>query len=414
MRENIEFQSLKLAVEKICASGALGRSPTYAKLLEYLAEASESGVICSEVSLAIDVFNKGEDFDVTSDSTVRVYVHNLRQKLNNYYEQTGKEDSVRLSIPKGAYRLTIEHTSSGVKTEKTNHLPLTSGKSGFIYAALGFILALPIVYFASIKNHAEQHLVSEEQSLFWGGMLSDDKPIMIVIGDYYIFGENTQYGDIRLVREFDINSEADLRRAINQNQDDTADTSSRFDMGLSYLPRGSAYALSRIQENLARTHKKARVTVMSEFDAEDLRSNHIIYLGYLSGLSVLESYTFSASRFDIGFSYDELIDGSTQYRYTSDLIEAEEDRNFVDYGILSSYPNGEGHQIVVVAGTRDAGLMEMSDIAVAPSVLKYMGLDIENHGPLISLFEVYGFNLTNISSTLIGSEYIESDDIWGG
>ena len=91
-------KELQDQIDRIKRSGALGRSPAYVKLLEYLAETTGNGASCSELSIAIDVFNKPDDFDVTSDSAVRVYVYKLRQKLQSYYDGPGGDENVQLSI----------------------------------------------------------------------------------------------------------------------------------------------------------------------------------------------------------------------------------------------------------------------------------------------------------------------------
>lgn len=407
-------QELQDQIDRIKRSGALGRSPAYAKLLDYLAETTRSGVSCSELSIATDVFNKPDDFDVTSDSAVRVYVYKLRQKLHTYYDGPGSEESVQLSIPKGTYRLIAERIRSDEEAIGPTG-SLNSRTTTILPIGLAVICVALLAYILVGNSNVQNQAYSPQQELFWSGIVSDDKPVMIVVGDYYIFGETADNGEIRLVREFDINSASDLRQEINQIGDDgDLFADNRFDVGLTYLPRGSAYAIAQVQEILQGTGKSPRITMMSEFSAEDLRSNHVIYIGYISGLSVLEAYTFSASRFDVGYSYDQLIDSETGERYTSDFIEAEDDRNFVDYGLISSFSVAEGSQIVILAGTRDAGLMEMSELAVTPDVLGRMELDAAESQAFMSVFEVYGFNLTNISARLIGSEFLDESKLSGG
>lgn len=98
-------EDLTELVKRIEDSGALGRSSTYPRLLNYLVEKAALGYSCSEVDLAEHVFFKKDSFDQTSDSSVRVYVYNLRKKLQLYYEGAGREDTHRINIPKGEYRV---------------------------------------------------------------------------------------------------------------------------------------------------------------------------------------------------------------------------------------------------------------------------------------------------------------------
>ncbi|MBX2848126.1 MAG: helix-turn-helix domain-containing protein [Acidiferrobacterales bacterium] len=415
-------------IDKLVASGALGRSPVYEKLLKYFAEQNTHGKACSEFSIAVDVFEKDQDYDITADSTVRVYIYNLRKKLETYYQDLGKNETLQLYIPKGEYRLLVRNTkaddstnlidetnqtqplSSAINTEyteKTNSFSKLKFGSFILLAMLATALCTAWLLNPTDRDETD---FSEQQLNFWGGILNDNKPIMIVVGDYFIFAEEQDNtNEIRLVREFDVNSAQDFLRKTDKQSDDLT-TNRRYDLGLTYLPRGSAFALARVQQLLGQANKTPRISMMSELSADDIRANHIIYIGYLSGLGVLEGYVFANSRFEIGDSYDDLIDTQTLTYYRSDFIEATEDRNFTDFGTISSFSLAANNQIVAITGTRDAGLMEMSEVAIANDLLDRMQLTTEGGSAYEALFEVDGFNLTNISSELIISGYMFSDE----
>ncbi len=59
-------------------------------------------------ALGIDVFDKPEDFDPTIDTIVRVQANKLRSRLDLYYGQEGRNDPVRIHIPKGSYAPVFE------------------------------------------------------------------------------------------------------------------------------------------------------------------------------------------------------------------------------------------------------------------------------------------------------------------
>ncbi|WP_375174308.1 tetratricopeptide repeat protein [Pseudooceanicola sp.] len=54
-------------------------------------------------SIAQDVLHRGSDFDPTTDSIVRVEMKRLRESLEHYYATTGRDDPVRIEIPRGRY-----------------------------------------------------------------------------------------------------------------------------------------------------------------------------------------------------------------------------------------------------------------------------------------------------------------------
>ena len=87
-----EAQSLREQAQKIASSGALGRSRSYTRLLEFLVDCAAAGRAPKELEIAMEVFGKGADFDPSQDSMVRVYAHNLRQKLEHYYATDGRSE----------------------------------------------------------------------------------------------------------------------------------------------------------------------------------------------------------------------------------------------------------------------------------------------------------------------------------
>ncbi len=62
-------------------------------------------------------------------------------------------------------------------------------------------------------------------------------------------------------------------------------------------------------------------------------------------------------------------------RYISNVIDAKDGRSFVDYGLIASFSVAENKQMVILTGTRDAALMEISELAIAPNLLTRMQLD---------------------------------------
>src|SRR5687767_8140076 len=102
-----EPEILREQAASIVRSGALGRSRSYARLLEFLVECAHSGRTPKELEIAIEVFGRGADFDPSQDSMVRVYAHNLRQKLEHYYATAGRNEPRQLVLARGEYRVSL-------------------------------------------------------------------------------------------------------------------------------------------------------------------------------------------------------------------------------------------------------------------------------------------------------------------
>ena len=109
----IEDRSQALAgqVARIRDSGILGRSHGLTRLFDYLADPVREGRPLREADVAQDVF--GRELDLTGDASVRVYIHRLRRKLEDFYAKTGAGEPHRLVIPVGDYRLDVVEAGGG-------------------------------------------------------------------------------------------------------------------------------------------------------------------------------------------------------------------------------------------------------------------------------------------------------------
>ena len=61
-----------------------------------------------EYSIAVGVFGRDETFDPRTDPVVRLDAHRLRHDLDQYYQDAGRNDPIRITIPKGGYVATFE------------------------------------------------------------------------------------------------------------------------------------------------------------------------------------------------------------------------------------------------------------------------------------------------------------------
>jgi hypothetical protein len=92
-------------VQHIIASNTFRSAPTLQQLLRFLA-AKAMEVHPEEIkeyTIGVESLGRRQDFDPKTDPIVRVQVYRLRQKLKEYYEFEGLQDSILVEIPKGHY-----------------------------------------------------------------------------------------------------------------------------------------------------------------------------------------------------------------------------------------------------------------------------------------------------------------------
>jgi adenylate cyclase len=92
-------------VGRIQRSEQFGNAPVLQRALSYMVEQvlDGRGAELKEIILALEVFNRGSDFDPRTDSSVRTQIGRLRQRLQSYYDGPGQGDAIMVTIPKGTY-----------------------------------------------------------------------------------------------------------------------------------------------------------------------------------------------------------------------------------------------------------------------------------------------------------------------
>lgn len=410
----MSVEALRALHERIADSGVLGRSLYYRKLLAYLVECAITGSTPRELDLAIEALGKGEDFDVASDSTVRVYVHQLRKKLDAYYEQFEPDADQRLCIPRGQYRLALSTDANPKPTA------LVAKSTGWVNWNTALLALVALLLLANLLRMGGDPTSPEHSRVLaavnhpvWQSVLGDDKPVLLVMGDYYIFGELNANGNVaRMVREFDVNSSADLE---DLRFSDFTRAENYLDLDLSYMPEGSAFALARIVPILESSGKTVNITMMSDLTMADLRSNHIVYIGYISALDKLSELTFMGSELRIGRSFDELYDVKTLQYYTSDAGLPEAGQHFRDYGLFATYPVSADTQVILISGMRDAGVMHTAQALSDPAALDELASAVggeESAASFEALFEVYGVDRMNFDASLVHAAPLDKEAIW--
>jgi adenylate cyclase len=80
----------------------------------------------NQFAIAIEVFDRDETFDPSIDAIVRVEAGRLRSKLIEYFAELGRDDPIRIELPKRSYVATFNHESASNTHEtvaQTNHEP---------------------------------------------------------------------------------------------------------------------------------------------------------------------------------------------------------------------------------------------------------------------------------------------------
>jgi len=381
---------------RVRESGILGRSHGLARLFEYLAQAERSGQGLREADVALDVFGRGAT--LSSDASVRVYVHRLRRKLDDFYAGPGAGETYRLLVPLGEYRLDVAAVTL------TAMPPGAAPRRRWLWRAIlagSLLIAVNLAGWWAISRLTapERGLAALAATPLWAG-IGRERPVLLVVGDYYIFGDTDgAHEPKRMVRAFEINSPTDLDAWLMDNPQ----FQGRYiDLDTYYTPVGATLALREIMplvRQAAGGPDRIRLTTASHLTPEMLKSNDVVYVGYLSSLRVLQDSVFERSRYAIGSTYDELVERKTGKSYVSGAGAVSGDRVNRDYGYLAAFTGPSGARVVIIAGNRDIGVMQIAEMATDRAAMA--SIQRKTGTPFEALYEVEGVGRTNINATRV-------------
>src|SRR5436190_1599297 len=193
----LELEATHAQIQRILQSKAFRTSEIHRTLLSYLADKSISGTAdgLKEYTVGLDVFAKPDSYDPRQESTVRMHVGRLRQKLSEYYRTEGLEDSIVVDLPKGGFALTFDPRPAPAPADG---MPLAASSTptrrtfstreiapaGLLVASIGmagyFALRLSSVQ-KSEKSGAPTGVWTADLQELWAPLLSSDRPLMVTL-----------------------------------------------------------------------------------------------------------------------------------------------------------------------------------------------------------------------------------------
>ena len=128
----ISTDDIDVILESVKASRCFGKSKRQMHLFEYLLQHSLLGTSSelSQYSIALDVLDRTEDFDPTTDSIVRVELHRLRANLEVY---NNSQSAYLIKIPPASFDVVVSPRKQGWIDKLTS-------KTGLFAAALTLIV----------------------------------------------------------------------------------------------------------------------------------------------------------------------------------------------------------------------------------------------------------------------------------
>ena len=195
-------------VLRIVRSPGFAKSTLLANFLRYVCERKLQGreYEITEHQIGIHAFGRSVAYNPGDDNIVRNYARLLRQRLEQFYAEAGREERLRISIPRGSYvpqfretlepLLAVTHGSplqeptvpSTMFADVVPMLPVTSPPSHQLWrdkvswsiAAAVLVLACFGTYIARrmwVASHPDRY------TEFWNEVMNVHRPTMIILAD---------------------------------------------------------------------------------------------------------------------------------------------------------------------------------------------------------------------------------------
>jgi hypothetical protein len=288
--------TIRSVQENILNSREFAGSQKNKNLLLFLINSYLKNEIPKETTIALEVLERGVDFNSSDDPIVRVQMHNLRAKLDSYYNSEGINDKIRLKIPRGHYA--IEFEAKGDHQESSRPKILQSKKT---YASLGCIIAvltcaILIVDLCQKNNEMQQKLdyyqIVDETTPIWNDFLQNDIQTDIVLGNHFFYNEySEEMKKWRYVRDLRINTDEDLENLKNQFPNRQI-----INTNEAYFPDGSVWCIPPIIELFYSAQKSIEFRRVKDTSPQSIYNNNVIFLGSIKTLGIFDQY-ISGSHF---------------------------------------------------------------------------------------------------------------------
>lgn len=179
-------------LQRVAASPEFQKSRRLRELLLYLGEHSLKDPNCTlhEQDIGVEVLGRRPDYDTSHDTLVRVQVSQLRKKLQEHFETSGRNEPLVIEIPKGSYIPLFRPRTDDVAERGDGAASVESPRrrSLLLWGAAGLVLLIAVVGgMLSLPKHQQPPAVRANErptvNAFWTQLFGNSLPTNLVLSD---------------------------------------------------------------------------------------------------------------------------------------------------------------------------------------------------------------------------------------
>jgi len=183
------------ALEMVLKSQTFARADQLKRFLRYVCEMEQAGRAeeINEYSIATDALGRPRSYSPSADSGVRGRAHDLRQKLEQFYEVEDPDAKVRIGLRKGSYTPYFYEAEPKLVTEPLILEPTTSAHQATIPGpqesrrmplkafALNILLVI-IAVLAARAFYTQRSRLDPIFEQFWGPLVRPGSEVLLCLG----------------------------------------------------------------------------------------------------------------------------------------------------------------------------------------------------------------------------------------
>ncbi len=355
--------------DKILNSHEFANSQINKSLLQFLFQSFLKDEIPKETSIALEIFDRSQDFNPNEDTIVRVHMFHLRNKLEAYYQNEGKNDKYKLNIPKGHYALEfLPRRETAVKSPPT----YSSLSKIYFIIIICFLILLCLYLWISNRNANNKiayYQLIDKRNPIWAEYLQNDLPTLIVLGNNLFFSEyDKDLEKWRYVRDLNINTMEELNAYKAQFPLKKIQPTDE-----AYFPDGSIWSLPPILSVFYSVPKPVILRRLVDVTPEIIHENNIIFLGSLKTLGLFSQY-ISCSHFKFKFYPHRIIYNSPDSSISDTLVTSYNQSTGYhrDLAIALKLPGPNDNAIMLITSFFSSGAPEVAKYLANPVMLRQL------------------------------------------
>ena len=376
-------------VQRIIATPAFARAPLLTRFLVYVCECKAEGrdVEITEHQIGVQALGRPEAYSPGEDNIVRHYARILRKRLEEYFAGDGRDEPLRIVIPRGTYVPVFAPNPVATVPEPAEEgellpFPATPAVTRPWRRFAPAIAAAAVLMAAAVFWGRPP--APRIYDVFWREMLEPGRPVYLVTGDsglvmlQDITGTEVHLNDYisgeleKKLPGFRIDS---TRREGNYGVDRFSNYTSTADLSIAVGVAGRAQHYGR----------PIKVQYAREMHMEDLKNSNVILVGGPHANPWLELFEPESNfRMEIplrrleGMHVDERLFINKHPRNGEQAVYTNQAGNesHLTYALVSFLPSadGAGHVVLLegenMAGTHAAGDFLLDERSMEPILVK--------------------------------------------